>query len=104
MKNIPDNELIEMLKSLLDKGYVLFEEFQDSMKAVTIEEFEDFNRLDTLNERCKYVLMYCGGFYIQVVENNRFIVTINNEEFTGESLHNAERFLWIMYAEKKIKK
>ncbi len=88
------------------------EEFQKSGKFVCREDFEkEYKTLVPLQDDCTDVLLYFGGFYIECLKSNTFLIDIRDvktDEVVTRVKHPrlevVESILWDRHVEKLINK
>ena len=77
-------------------------EFTSSVRFLTPERYAKMYSDMYIHPDCEVVVLYKGGFIVQMLKDHVFSVRVNGETFTANNIHNAQSFLWMMEAEKKL--
>lgn len=85
------------------------EEFKKTGMFTCREDFEKKVVANPpLHTDCTDVLVYNGGFYIECLKTNRFLLQVidNDKEFvfSHHRLDDVEQILWELFADKSINK
>lgn len=110
MRKQPNKNVIQLLQQVLDGKDLSYEEFISTGMFVPRDNplIQQPNRL---KPECKDIVLYMGGFFIQVLNNENstryFYEYFDNEEademhtqIYHESLKDVERVLWELEAKK----
>ena len=84
------NRYIQRLQQILDKGHMTFEDFIDTGK---FHELHSIEHLGNFDKDCKDLIIYVGGFGIQSLKTNEYLVVLD-KEFRSSELKEIERVLW----------
>lgn len=110
MRKQPNKNVIQLLQQVLDGKNLSYEEFISTGMFVPRDNplIQQSNRL---KPECKDIVLYMGGFFIQVLNNENstryFYEYFDNEEademhtqIYHENLKDVERVLWELEAKK----
>lgn len=100
---------IEKLKSILDRGFVTFEDFQDSGRFMPTHKYEFEKNIAYIHPECRTIVRYMGGFVIQIMKSDAFVYMLKKDEslyvhLEDDGLIKMERKLWDAVANEKFNK
>lgn len=99
-----DQGLIDQLNKILDKGCATFEEFANTGRFNSEEDFRKHNPSEILLRDCTDVVVYAGNLYLQVTKDGMFNLVQEKSKGRIQSmqLEVMERALWQIIANKLL--
>ena len=116
MRHNPDPLYIRTLQRLQDKEYLTEEDFIKTGRILSTNKFKERVSISTLNPNCTDIILYVGGFYIQVLKDGTFYLEMGDADdpfdmgdmgYTraeSKDIETIEGILWTKYANYKFNK
>jgi len=108
-KKDTNQQKIENLKSILKRGFVTFEDFQDSGRFIPTDKYEFEKNIAYIHPECRTIVRYMGGFVIQIMKSDAFVYMLKKDEslyvhMEDDGLAKMEQKVWDAVANEKFNK